>query len=418
METLLSSYHVLTDINELIRHGEFKRAEVVIARLLPHLQHKEERAAVLLARALCKIRSERPQEALEDWEQAQQMAPSLTEKPAALQLRADAHFAHYEWSSVGFAGHEGQVASARLYRQLIANHPDYQNLGWLHYQLGRVLLSANQIDGAKDHFQHAIQAPSTVPSLLAYCHERLAFIAYYEERDLPRSLGHLEQALHFYPDSSSREWLMEILLMRARVTLEMGRPDVTLDHLQEALQVLDNQSPYRLPTLYAASELLLRMPAQESLAIPLLEEYIRSSKLPPGMDVSWARAHELLGEAYFRSERYADAVYAYRQALHFNPYSPWSSTLRYQLACAHYQSGDYDRTCECLRQLIVAEENDGGKISDYRVFDLLGNAQFALGRYDEALNSYSQALSMTPPHTEESAQIRKYHNYARRRIAE
>ena len=124
----------------------------------------------------------------------------------------------------------------------------------------------------------------------------------------------------------------------------------------------------------------MKMPTQEVAAIPLLEEFLQLSKQPPGIDVSWARAHELLGEAYFRCARYQDAVHAYRLALHHNPYSPWSSTLRYQLACAYYQSGDYDRTCECLGQLIAAEADEGGAIQDFRVYDLLGNAHFALGQ--------------------------------------
>ena len=402
----------------LIQRGDIKRAEVLVARILRDAGEDAEQAVALLARAQCKLLSGRPQEALEDWEQARALAPTITEQPATLELRADAHFALYEMSSVGFAGHEGQETSARLYRQLIAEYPDYANRGWLHYQLGRVLLTANRIEEASAQFQTASTSPSHLPALPAYCNERLAFVAYYEERDLQRALGYLEQALRRYPAQASREWLVEILLMRARVTLELRRLPAARRSLDEALRIADSQSPQRPPTLYAAAEILMKMPTQEVAAIPLLEEFLQLSKQPPGIDVSWARAHELLGEAYFRCARYQDAVHAYRLALHHNPYSPWSSTLRYQLACAYYQSGDYDRTCECLGQLIAAEADEGGAIQDFRVYDLLGNAHFALGRYDEALTSYSRALSLTPPHTQESAQIRRYHDYARRRIAE
>ncbi|MCY3836377.1 MAG: tetratricopeptide repeat protein, partial [Anaerolineaceae bacterium] len=91
--------------------------------------------------------------------------------------------------------------------------------------------------------------------------------------------------------------------------------------------------------------------------------------------------------------------------------------LRYQLACAYYQSGEYDHACECAAQLIEVERNEGGEISDYRIFDLLGNAHFALGRYEEARIAYSQALKLTSPHSKENASIRRYHDFAQSRIA-
>lgn len=408
----------LDAIWQMIWHGEIKRAEVLVARIVRDAEDDTEKAVALLARAQCKLLSERPQEALEDWEQANQCASAIAELPEALELRADAHFALYELSSVGFAGNDGQETSARLYRQLIVDYPDYDNRGWWYYQLGRVLITANRIEEAKTHLQLATRIPSRLHALRSYCYERLAFIACYEERDLPSALGFLEQALSHYPSQASREWLVEILLMRARVMLEMHRFPSAQVSLYEALNILDSQSLQRPSALFTAAEILMRMPAQEAAAIPLLEEFLQLTRQPPGIDVGWARAQELLGEAYFRSERYQDAVHAYRQAIHHNPYSPWSSTLRYQLACAYYQSGDYDHTCECLDQLIAAEEAEGGEIRDYRIYDLLGNAHFALGRYDEALTSYSHALTLTPPHTRESTQIRRYHDYARRRITE
>ena len=124
----------------------------------------------------------------------------------------------------------------------------------------------------------------------------------------------------------------------------------------------------------------------------------------------------MLGEAHFRKSRYADAAHAFRQALHHNPYSPWSANLRYRLACAQYQSGDYDRACESLQRLLATEADEGGAVQDFRVYDLLGNAQFALGRFDEALESYQRALALTPAHSQESAQIRRYQDYALRHL--
>ncbi len=407
----------LTEIWQLIQQGDIKRAEVTIARWLPAARKSTALADLYLARAKCKLLSDRPQEALEDWQLALEKNAAIAQVPDALELRADTHFALFEMSSVGFAGNEDSRNSAQLYRQLIAEHPQGANRAWWHYQLGRVLLSANQIEEAIAHFKQAGHMPSQRNTVRAYSGERLAYIAYYEKRNLTEALGYMERALSEYPQQASREWRVEILLLKARVSFELHRWAQARQCIEDAIQSLDPQSSHRPTTLFSAAEILLKIPEQVDRAISLLEELLHTSKRPPGIDVGWARAQELLGEAYLQVERYPDAALAFRQALHHNPYSPWSSALRYQLACAYYQSGEYDHACECAAQLIEVERNEGGEISDYRIFDLLGNAHFALGRYEEARIAYSQALKLTSPHSKENASIRRYHDFAQSRIA-
>lgn len=414
----MESNENLATVWQLIQQGDIKRAEVAVTRWIRASKSDQGLAEAYLARAHCKLLSERPQEALEDWDLAFLSDPDVAQFPKALEIRADAHFALYEMSSVGFAGSEEQYTSTKLYHQLITDFPSDANRGWWHYQLGRVLLSANRIEEAKSHLQFALQFPSKSDSLNAHCYERLAFIAFYEDRNLTAALDFLDQALSLYPDRASREWQIEILLLKARITLDLNRLTQAIKCIENAVTILDPKGIQRPATLFTAAEILMKMPNQEETAIPLLEECLQLSKRPPGIDVGWARAQELLGEAYFKNERYQDAVSSFRQALHHNPYSPWSSTLRYQLACAYYQSGSYDHACECLSQLIASEKSEGSKISDYRIYDLLGNAHFALGRYDAARSAYSQALDLTTPHSQENAKIKRYYEFAQSRLLE
>ena len=104
LDLLLETNPSLDAVWRLIQRGDVKRAEVLVARILRDAGENAEQASALLARAQCKLLSGRPQEALEDWEQARAIASAIAEQPAALELRADAHFALYELSSVGFAG--------------------------------------------------------------------------------------------------------------------------------------------------------------------------------------------------------------------------------------------------------------------------------------------------------------------------
>jgi cytochrome c-type biogenesis protein CcmH/NrfG len=50
------------------------------------------------------------------------------------------------------------------------------------------------------------------------------------------------------------------------------------------------------------------------------------------------------------------------------------------------------------------------------VYDTLGNAQFALGHYENAVKAYQTALQMAPSNAENLHKIQSYHDLARERI--
>jgi tetratricopeptide (TPR) repeat protein len=98
----------------------------------------------------------------------------------------------------------------------------------------------------------------------------------------------------------------------------------------------------------------------------------------------------MLGDCYFALEQYDSAVTAYENALQCNPYHPWEETVHYRIARAHYQQQQYPATISTLHKVIQ-------DTTDYRIYNLLGNALFALGQYVQAARVYETGISMAPP---------------------
>jgi tetratricopeptide (TPR) repeat protein len=67
------------------------------------------------------------------------------------------------------------VRARAIYDAIATRDPKYANLGWVHYQWGRVLLSENNVEEAVEKFTEALIKPSTVRRLTALIYERLGF---------------------------------------------------------------------------------------------------------------------------------------------------------------------------------------------------------------------------------------------------
>ena len=83
---------------------------------------------------------------------------------------------------------------------------------------------------------------------------------------------------------------------------------------------------------------------------------------------------------------------AFHNALYYNPDHPWEESLHYRLSCSNYQQKDYPAVIEYLLKLLA----EGKSLDDYRVYNLLGNAYFALGQYIEAVSHYKRSLQLAP----------------------
>ena len=403
------------NLDELLNKRDVKRAEVLIARSLrtEDLSIKE-RANLLVARAHTRLLSARVDDALEDLDQARELLHDEFETPHTLELLGDCHFARFELASVGFADRTDTAQALTAYEHILEDYPDYQNRGWIYYQRGRVLLTENRIDGAVDCFQNALLNPSTFPALIAYCYERLGFVAFYEHREFEQALNFLSKAVATYPSHDDRLWLVHVHTLRGRVYREMCSYDSAVDEASTAINVaLSAEGKAGLSdALLGAAETLALVEGRERDVIAHLQQYTQISKRPLGIDVTWSRIHEMLGDAYFKTNGFQNAVVAYQAALQFNPYTPWELSLHYRIARTLYQLGDYEKSVQAIQKMLHAAEIDGQVIADYRVYNILGNSYFALHSYPEAIRAYESALQIAPANADSLDKIRQYYQFA------
>jgi tetratricopeptide (TPR) repeat protein len=408
-----------TLIEALLHKREVKKAEVLIARGLRSEANHIKQAELLVQRARTRLFTARPEAAIDDLLKARALEENVLDSPINLELLADAYFARFELSSVGFAERSDALQSETLYQRIITDFSNYENLGWIYYQLGRVYLTNNRVEEALSCFQQALLSPSHVSPLTAYCYERLGFVAFYEERDLNRSLTFLSKAVDTYPLNEDRNWLVQVHILRSRVLREMYQPGMALREAEKALNLAFSRKSDRRATLAEAllttGELLSTIEGRERDVVSHLEQFLQVCKRPLGVDVTWSRVYEMLGDAYFKVGRFDDALTAYNAVLQFNPYHPWEVSIYHRIARVYYQIGNYQKAVEAIHRALEVANSDGYDL-DYRLYDVFGNAHFALGRYDKAAEAYANALRLAPPNQESIDKIRRYHQFSLQKI--
>lgn len=410
----MASSH-LQPIVDLLERREIKKAEVAAAKLLRSTLSDSERIQVLVLRARARLLGGRPDEAIEDLNHARALL-SGSEPVEMLELTADCHLLRFEMASVGFADRGDTSMARRLYERILAEYPRYNNLGWIYYQLGRIALTDSNVDKADTLFRQSLFAPSHVPALTAFCFERLGFIAFYERRDPENARGFLDKAVFTYPTSEPLAWIVQLRILRSRVLRAMNKNEQALLDAEIALSTAENAGDesrmLMAEALLAAGELAVGLPGRDRDALSYLQQFLQISKRPLGVDVTWSRVHEMLGDIYSEQGLFEQAISAYRSALQYNPYHPWETSLLFRIARAYYYLNNYEETIRAVQEYISAAEQDDEASQDYRVYDVLGNAQFALGRYADALESYKTALRLAPSNASDLDKIRRYQRFA------
>ena len=380
----------LNEIRELVNKRESKKAESAIAKWLRLEIMPQERALLLLLRGRARLLSGRASEAVLDCQTAAELHSALNTEAEALELLADCYLARFETAAVGFAQKVDVREAQKIYQRLITHEPDYRNIGWLQYQLGRIALIEGQSYIAESYFHKALFSPSTVPALTAYCYERLGFIAYYDSRQPKQAIIYLDKAIDTYPNTEPSLWLVQTYLLRSRV-LRDDYLDAAIESTQKALQLAEKlNKSISAEALLTLAELLVMAGHRETEVIESLQRFLQLSKPPVGVDVTRSRVYEMLGDAYFATAQYAESVIAYQNALQYNPDHPWEETIHYRIAKAHYQQQQYAETVESLKTIVQ-------DCQDYRVFNVLANALYGLRHFASAAHAYQTAITLAPP---------------------
>ena len=334
----------LRTVRELLHQQDVKRAEVVISRLLRTDLTRDQIAELLALRARAHLLSANPEQGLKDLLHLQEIAPDTYNEPAVQEIVADCNLARFELAAIGFTDRTHLRKAQQIYRALIDEHPHYENLGWVMYQYGRSLLAADDVDQAVILFQKALNNSSHYDTHKANCYERLGFIEHYSRRDFERALELLNMALAVYPTGADPVWLVQLHLQRARILQAASQPDTMVKVINAAIKIalneLQSDRAFVSDTLFTAAEMVASVPGFEQRTIALLEHFVQISNRPAGINVTWSRAYETMGDMYFELGRYSDATAAYNTALQFNPYHPWAVTVHYRLAKSQYQQGN------------------------------------------------------------------------------
>jgi tetratricopeptide (TPR) repeat protein len=280
------------------------------------------------------------------------------------------------------------------------------------YQRGCIWLNQNRIAEAVSAFQEAVESPSSLPSLAAFCYERLGFVELFENRNAEGALDLLARAVDAYPAGQDVLWLAQLHLLRSRALVELQRYAEALSAAHQArvtaeASAQDRRHVSALVEL-AVGEALAHIAGREEAAVDHLVMFLRMSARPLGVDVTWSLVYETMGDLSLRLRRYEQAVSSYREALALNPHHPLGTTLRYKIARCYYRMGAYGDVVRTLRSMEQAAASDAEPIGDYHVYDVLASALFALKQYASAAEAYRKALALAPAGSDRVGELRLY----------
>lgn len=398
---------LLESIRTAIDKGDHRRAQQLINKLPPNtLDHPE----VILLRARYAYLTHDYTECIH------LLTPIADTSPLALDLIASAYFARYQTAPIGHARRSDADHALKYYHLLINTYPKFDDIAWAHYHMGMVLNTLDQKESACACFRNSLNLPAKNNLIKSYAYERLADYEFYVQRDFKQAFHLLDLALAVHSQPQDTRWTIDAYLFRARIQQVLKQPDETFQSIETAIQharaYFRDDTTELAEILFVSAELLAQVEVYEEQSARYMEEYLRLRPKPDGIDVSWSRGNEIIANVRFAEGHYEEALNAYRATLEYNPYHPWHLNIYYQIALCYYQQAKYQKSIDTIQQLLNIAHRDNIIMSDYRVYDVLGSAQFALGNFREASESYREALNLTPPQPNVIDKIKLYWHYS------
>ncbi|HLA45201.1 MAG TPA: tetratricopeptide repeat protein, partial [Aggregatilineales bacterium] len=403
------------EIDHALLMNDIKRAEVAIARRLRRKNTIQERSELLFRRAQARLLSARPDDALEDIETGLALYPPRAEQVETRVLIGDIYFARFELAPVGFVDRTDSETALTCYLDVVGHNPDYEQIGRVYYQIGRIYLSQNDSESAHNYFEKVLSSPCNPANIHALACERIGVINLLETRNPAQALEYFRRAQESYPPDGDPGWMVQLHIRISRAYLDLEQHEAALEAARKALREIQDGTTHQhrasLPDAHMAiADILAVMTGHEDEAIEHYLRFLQSSKRPPGIDVTWSHVHETIGQLSFRLERYQQAIDAFEKALELNPYHPWEVNVRYQIARCYYRMRIYEKTIASIEKMRSAADAENSPITDWRVFNLLGNACFALEKYERAVDAYRKAIELAPAATDA---LNKMHIYLR-----
>jgi tetratricopeptide (TPR) repeat protein len=398
---------LLEAIQTAIDKGDQRRAQQLISKLPPDTLEIPE--IILLQAKYAHL--------IQDFTGCIRLLKTIINQNAdAILLTASAYFSRYQHAPIGHARRNDAENALRYYHALITQYPKFNNIAWVYYQIGMVLNALNQQDSACACFRNSLNMPSQDNTVKSYAYERLAHYEFYEKRDFKQAFHLLDLALAVHISQQDKRWLIEAYLFKARIQQVLKQPNSTYQSIETAVQHarvhFRDDTAELAEILFTSAELLAQIETYEKESARYMEEYLRLRPKPDGIDVSWSRGNEIVANVRFTEGLYDDALTAYQATLEYNPYHPWHLTIYYQIALCYYQQARYQQAIDTVQNLLEIAHRDNIIMSDYRIYDVLGSAQFALGDFQSASESYRKALSLTPPQPNVIDKIKLYWHYS------
>lgn len=399
----------LEPIESSLKKGDYRRAEQLLEKI--SINHRDDAQVVILAAKHAYLTGKYTKSIT-----LLETLPPEELNPETRILFGDAYFARYKQAPIGHSQRTDADYALQHYHSCTSDFAEYEDIAWVYYKIGLVLKTLNEQESACSYFRQSLNMPSQSLSVKSFAYEQLAQHEFYIQRDFKQALQLLELAIAVYTPDSDQVWFIHTLLFKAKILQVQQRfeyafkaVELAIKHAQTHFQSDGNQ----LADIYfKAGELTSQMEGYDVHSEKYMQSYLQLRPKPEGIDISWSRANEVIANMHFTASHYRQALTAYIATLQYNPYHPWQTTIHYQIARCYYHEGDYPHTISALQQLLDTAERDNITVTDFRVYDMLGSAYFALGDFKAAAHSYREALKLTPPHPGLVDKIKLYWHYS------
>ena len=343
------------------------------------------RAHYLIGRTL--VKSDRRAEAIRHFEQALEIEPERDDYRSAafksLICLGDADFDAGSWDK-----------AVRAYESAVTTSLDPDQSARAHYLIGRTLVQSNRRAEAVDYFEQALKTKPEHDDYRSAAFKNLICLG-----DADFDAGSWDKAVQSYESavtiSLNPDQLARAHYLIGRALVKSDRRAEAIRHFEQALKIEPERDDYRS----AAFKNLICL-GDADYDVGEWDEALRSyeSAVTISLDPDHlARAHYLIGRTLVKSDRRAEAIRHFDQALKLKPQNrDYCSAAFKNLTClgdANFNSGRWEAAIQ-FYQTAAAIGFEPGQLA-YAHF-LIGRVFIKIERHADAGERFALALQLKP----------------------